>query len=58
MIYPTLHLGYTMVHVRAQWDNARVQASALSHVHTQNHGITDLPHLQACRSSTLQDISC
>ena len=27
-------------------------ARAFSHVHAENHGITDLSHLHTCRSST------
>ena len=44
-------LSYTMVHAHVRCDNA------LSHVHAQNHGITDLSHFHACRSSTSRDIS-
>ena len=51
-------LSYTMVRAHVRCDNARAWASALSHVHAQNHGITDLSHLHACRSSTSRDISC
>ena len=47
-----------MVRAHVRCDNARAWASALSHVHAQNHGITDLSHLHACRPSTSQDISC
>ena len=53
-----LSLSYTMVRAHVRCDNARAWASALSHVHVQNHGITDLSHLHACRSSTSRDISC
>ena len=35
-----------------------LKASALSHVHVQNHGITELSHFHACRPVTLLDISC
>ena len=53
-----IRLSYTMVRAHVRCDNARASASALSHVHAQNHGITDLSHLHASRSSTLQGISC
>ena len=36
-----------MVHAHVRCNNARAWASALSHVHVQNHGITDLSHLWA-----------
>ena len=45
-----------MVRAHVRCDNARASASALSHVHAQNHGITDLSHLHACRPSTSRDI--
>ena len=51
-------LCYTMVCAHVRCDNARAWASALSHVYAQNHGITDLSHLHACRPSTSRDISC
>ena len=51
-----ISLSYTMVREHVRRDNARASASALSHVHAQNHGITDLSHLPACRSSTSRDI--
>ena len=38
-----------MVHAHVQCDNARAWASALSHVHVQNHVIIDLSQFQACR---------
>ena len=47
-----ISLSYTKGRAHAQFDNARARASALSHVHAQNHSITDLSHLHACRSST------
>ena len=53
-----IRLSYTMVRAHVRCDNARASASALSHVHAQNHGITDLSHLHACRPSTSRDISC
>ena len=39
-----------MIRAHVRCDNARAGASALSHVHAQNHGVTDLSHLHACRS--------
>ena len=42
--------SYTMVCMHIQCDNAGAIANALSHIHGQNHGITDLSHLHACRS--------
>ena len=56
--YIYISLSYTMVRAHVRCDNARAWVSALLHVHAQNHGITDLSHFHACRSSTSQDISC
>ena len=47
-----LSLSYTMVHAHVRCDNAWAWASVLSHVHAQNHGITDLSHFHACRPTT------
>ena len=42
-----IRLSYIMVRMHVWCNNARVWVSALSHVHAQNHGITDLSHLHA-----------